>query len=202
VYNVRERLFASVVCGRLVDLNSLIVAIVAPHRRPLASRSRELCEISLFDQFTRKEAWTMAKITRSISISAPVEKVFAYMDDPTHMPEFWPSMIEVKDVKQAPEGVGSTFGWVYKMAGMRFEGVSETTEHIPNQRTATRSTKGIQSTFVWTYEPEDGGTKLTSEVEYVVPIPLLGRLAEAFILKQNEHEAETMLANLKARMET
>jgi hypothetical protein len=42
---------------------------------------------------------------------------------------------------------------------------------------------------------------MTMEVEYVVPIPLLGKLAEAFIVKQNEHEAEAMLANLKARME-
>jgi uncharacterized membrane protein len=144
----------------------------------------------------------MAKITRSIHINAPVEKVFAYMDDPGNMPEFWPSMIEVKDLQKTPTGIGTTFSWVYKMAGMRFEGASETTEYIPNRRTVTRSTKGIQSTFAWSYEPEEGGTKTTSEVEYVVPIPLLGKLAEAFILKQNEHEAEIVLANLKARMET
>ena len=143
----------------------------------------------------------MVKITRSIHINAPVEKVFAYMHDPRNMPEFWPSMVEVKDVKETPEGVGATFSWAYKMAGMRFEGSSETTEYIPNRRTVTRSTKGIQSTFVWTYDAEAGGTKVTSEAEYAVPIPLLGKLAEPFILKQNEHEAEAMLANLKARME-
>jgi hypothetical protein len=39
------------------------------------------------------------------------------------------------------------------------------------------------------------------KVEYTVPLPLLGKLAEAFIVKQNEHEADVMLANLKARME-
>ena len=37
--------------------------------------------------------------------------------------------------------------------------------------------------------------------EYTVPIPLIGKLAEVFIVKQNENEAETILANLKARME-
>jgi hypothetical protein len=42
---------------------------------------------------------------------------------------------------------------------------------------------------------------VTTEVEYTVPIPLLGKLVEAFIVKQNEHEAELFLANLKARME-
>jgi uncharacterized membrane protein len=143
----------------------------------------------------------MAKITRSISINAPVEKVFAFMSDPSNLPEIWPSMIEVKDVQPAPAG-GYNFGWVYKMAGTRFKGASEVTEFIANQRTVNKSTKGIQSTFVWGYEGEDGGTKLTMEIEYVVPVPLLGKLAEAFIVKQNEHEAEVLLANLKARMET
>ena len=42
---------------------------------------------------------------------------------------------------------------------------------------------------------------MTFEAEYTVPIPLLGKLAEAFIVKQNEHEAELLLGNLKARME-
>lgn len=142
----------------------------------------------------------MAKIKRTITINAPVEKVFGYMEDPTNLPEIWPSMVEVKDVRPSASG-GKDFGWVYKMAGMRFEGASETIEHIANQRTVTKSTKGIESTFVWTYEPEDSGTKLTVEVEYTVPIPLLGKLAEAFIVKQNEHEADVMLANLKVRME-
>jgi uncharacterized membrane protein len=142
----------------------------------------------------------MAKLTRTIAINAPVEKVFAYMNEPINLPEIWPSMVEVKDVKPSPAG-GYNFGWVYKMAGMRFEGASETTESITNQHVVTKSTRGIESTFVWAYEPEDGGTKLTLEVEYSVPIPLLGKLAEAFIVKQNEHEADVMLANLKARME-
>jgi len=142
----------------------------------------------------------MAKITKSVTINAPVEKVYAFMSEPTNLPEIWPSMVEVKDVQPSPAG-GYNFSWVYKMAGVRFDGASETTEAIPNQRVVTKSTKGIESTFVWMYEPEDGGTKLTLEVEYTVPIPLVGKLAEAFIVKQNQHEADVMLANLKARME-
>ena len=142
----------------------------------------------------------MAKITKSVTINAPVEKVYAFMSEPTNLPEIWPSMVEVKDVQPSPAG-GYNFSWVYKMAGVRFDGASETTEAIPNQRVVNKSTKGIESTFVWMYEPEDGGTKLTLEVEYTVPIPLVGKLAEAFIVKQNQHEADVMLANLKARME-
>lgn len=143
----------------------------------------------------------MTKVERAITINAPVEKVFDYMTEATNLPEIWPSMVEVKDVKRTPEHIGTTFQWVYKMAGMRFEGSSTVIEYVANQREVTKSERGIPSTFVWTYQPEDGGTRLTVEVEYTIPVPLLGKLAEAFIAKQNEHEAEVMLANLKARME-
>ena len=143
----------------------------------------------------------MVKIAKSITINAPVEKVFDYMNDPTHMPEFWPSLVEVKDVRPSTTG-GKDFGWVYKLAGMRFEGASESIEHVGNQRMVTKSTKGINTTFVWTYEPQNGGTKLTLEIEYTIPVPLLGKLAEGFIVNMNEREADTLLANLKARLET
>jgi len=142
----------------------------------------------------------MAKLQKSITINAPVDKVFAYLSDPKNLLEIWPSMVEIKDVQLAPAG-GYNLSWVYKMAGMRFEGASETTEEIPNQRTMTKSTKGIESHFVWSYESKNGGTKLTVDIEYKVPVPLLGKLAESFILKQNDHESDTLLSNLKARME-
>ena len=142
----------------------------------------------------------MAKIEKTITINAPVEKVFAYASDPTNLPEFWPSIVEIKDVQQLPSG-GRSFGWVYKMAGMRFEGTSEDTEYVANQRSVTENKGGIRSTIAWTYQPEAGGTRLTTVTEYTVPIPLLGRLAEAFIVRLNENEAELLLANLKARME-
>jgi uncharacterized membrane protein len=142
----------------------------------------------------------MAKVEKAITINAPVEKVCGYINEPTNLPEVWPSMVEAKDVQRLPNG-GNRFRWVYKMAGVRFEGTSEDTEVIANQRVVSKSTGGIESTFTWTFQPEDGGTKLTVEVEYTVPIPLLGKLAEAFIVKQNEREAELLLANLKAKME-
>jgi len=142
----------------------------------------------------------MAKVEKAITINAPVEKVCDYINEPTNLPEVWPSMVEAKDVQRLPNG-GNRFRWVYKMAGVRFEGTSEDTEVIANQRVVSKTKGGIESTVTWTFQPEAGGTKVTYEAEYTVPIPLLGKLAESFIVKQNEREAELILANLKARME-
>jgi len=143
----------------------------------------------------------MAKVERSITINAPVEKVFAYIADPMSEPEWQPGSVEVKDVTLTEEGVGSHYRWVYKMWGLRFEGESTTLEYIPNQRIVTQSKGGIVSTWTYTFEPHDGGTKANVVVEYTVPIPVLGKVAEALVLKQTEREADLAVANLKARME-
>jgi uncharacterized protein YndB with AHSA1/START domain len=142
----------------------------------------------------------MARIKKTITINAPVEEVFGYVEEPANVPEYWPSVIEVKDVEQLPNG-GTKYRWVYKMAGVRFEGSSEAIEYIPNQRTINDNKGGVPGTITWTYEPEDGGTKVTFEAEYTVNLPLLRRLAESFLIKVNEQEAETVLANVKAKME-
>ncbi len=142
----------------------------------------------------------MAKVEKSITIHAPAEKIFAYINLPTNLPEIWPSMVEAKDVQALSNG-GNSFRWVYKMAGMRFEGTSEDIEWVSDERVVSQTKGGIESTTTWILQPDPGGTKVTFGAEYTVPIPLLGRLAEAFIVRQNEHEAEVLLANLKARMQ-
>jgi uncharacterized membrane protein len=142
----------------------------------------------------------MAKLERSITINAPVEKVFNYVSDPHNHLEFWPSVVEVKDVKRLPNG-GYSHRFVYKMAGVRFEGASEHIEYIPNQRFVEKATGGIDATLDWGFQHENGGTKITVEAEYTVPVPVLGKVAEALVVKLNANEAEAILVNLKVRME-
>jgi len=141
----------------------------------------------------------MAKVERSITINAPVEKVFAYIEDPMNELEWIPSLVEVQDV--TGRGVETHFRWAYKMAGMRLEGESTNTEYIPNERIVTQSKGDIVSTWTLTFESHDGGTKLNFVIEYTIPVPVLGKLAEALVLRQNEREADLALANIKDRME-
>jgi uncharacterized membrane protein len=142
----------------------------------------------------------MPKVMKSAIINAPVEKVFNYATDQTNMPEIWPSMVDVKILEKLPNG-GTKSQYTYKMAGMRFEGINFDTEFVQNKRTVTRTEGGIESEITWDYEAEGETTRLTIASEYTIPIPLIGKMAEKFILKQNENELEIILANLKARME-
>ena len=143
----------------------------------------------------------MTTIERSIVIEAPPKQVFTYLEEPLHLLEIWPSMVEIKDVKPLPKG-GHSYHWVYKMAGMRFEGDTETVEFEPDRHFLSKSTGQIPATFDYRFTPEDGATKVEVKTEYEIPKMLLGKLAEPFILKLNEREADTFLANLKDRVET
>ena len=81
----------------------------------------------------------MVKAVKTITIKAPVEKVFDYLSEPTNLPEIWPSLVEIKDVQKLPSG-GNRNRWVYKMAGIRLEGTSESedTECVPNSAWSAR----------------------------------------------------------------
>ncbi|MGZ3452331.1 MAG: SRPBCC family protein [Polyangiales bacterium] len=142
----------------------------------------------------------MKKIRKSVLIQAPVERVFDYASNPENFPEVWPSMVEVSNIERKADGKHS-FDWVYKMAGIRFHGHTDTTEVIPNQRVVTKSEKGIESVFTWTYAAEGGGTRLTVETQYTLPGTVLDKLAEPFLIRTNEREAETVLENIKSRLE-
>ncbi len=142
----------------------------------------------------------MKKVSKSVSINAPVEKVFAYMEDPSHLPDIWPSILAISNIQEEADGKKS-YDWVYKMGGMKFNGKSETVEFIPNKRIVVNNPKGIKSKFTWDYEQEGSGTRLNFQAEYVIPVPLLGKLAASAVTKHGDEEADQLLANLKAKME-
>jgi coenzyme Q-binding protein COQ10 len=142
----------------------------------------------------------MATIRDSIVINAPVEKVFAYASDPTFTPDYWPSMVEVRNVQDHGDGI-LTYDWTYKMGGIRLEGSSEVVKFVPNKLLKTISKGGIESTITWMFAPIERGTQMDTLFEYSVPLPVLGRLAEGLILKQNERESKMILANLKMIVE-
>jgi hypothetical protein len=44
-------------------------------------------------------------------------------------------------------------------------------------------------------------TDLIFEADYRIPMPVLGRLAEKVVVRMNENEADTLMANVKAQIE-
>ena len=140
----------------------------------------------------------MAKIDKEVWVGAPIEKIFGYISDPRNLPEFWPSLMEIKDVQSLPNG-GYSARWVYKMLGMRFEGTGEYTQIVPHRFFVIETKGDIRSTIAWTVRSLENKTRVTLTIDYKVPVPLLGKLAEYIALKMNEQEADLIMANLQAR---
>jgi uncharacterized membrane protein len=143
----------------------------------------------------------MKKLLKSADINAPVERVYEFLNTPANLPGIWPSLVGVMNVERKANGT-SSFDWTYKMAGMHFHGHSTPIEVKQNQLVVMRSEEGIPNTFRWTYEPKGAGTRVTVEVEYSLPTPIIGRIAEAVMAKMNERELELLLANAKSSLES
>lgn len=143
----------------------------------------------------------MAKLTRSVTINAPVDKVFDFAMD---VGKFWTSFPEVavRDVQLKPEGVGTSARIYSFMLGLHVEGVIEYTEVVRNKRIGAKVTFGPETPlWTFTFEPLDGGTTLTAEGEWHVTIPGVGGPLEDWAAKSHREFLERGLNSMKAAVE-
>jgi len=143
----------------------------------------------------------MHKIQRVIDIKAPVQRVYDFVNQPNNLPGIWPNMVSVSNV--VPKAGGAhDFDWIFKMVGVHFKGHCAVEEAESGRYTRVRNESGIPSTFLWTYTGTNGaGTRLSLTVEYTMPTPVIGKIAEVLAAKINERDLDNMLANLKDVME-
>jgi uncharacterized membrane protein len=141
----------------------------------------------------------MASWKNSVAIAAPADRVFAYVDDPMNLPIWLPTMVEVRDV--IGTGAGQQFEWTSRMAGSLLRGQSTVIEHVPNVHGLHQSIGMVNSTFGYTVEPHEDGAILTVEIQYLVPVPVLGKLAERVLLRRNAREFEVGIVTIKDVLE-
>ncbi|HEX7603838.1 MAG TPA: SRPBCC family protein [Polyangiaceae bacterium] len=142
----------------------------------------------------------MQKIQRTIDIKAPVQRVYDFVNQPNNLLSIWPNMVSVSNVVARPGGAHD-FDWVFKMVGFHFKGHCAVEEAQSGKFARVRNESGIPSTFLWTYATNGSGTRLSLTVEYAMPTPVIGKIAEVLAAKINERDLDNMLANLKDVME-
>ena len=137
----------------------------------------------------------MEAIHESIDIHGSVDSVFAYVDDPENAPAWLPGMMEVYNI--TGQGVGARHQYTYRMAGFPLEGESTTIAHVLNERRVVRTSGGMESLWTYVVERAEVGAHLEITVEYSIPAPLLGRLAEKLVVRRNEREIHLAIQNIK-----
>jgi hypothetical protein len=146
------------------------------------------------------------EVRQVVSITAPVERVFAYLDVPENGLALIPNLVEVKEVVPLPNG-GHRMRFVsLGRRGKLCEWVSEHVERVPNSLVVVRSfTEGVVMTARRRFEPTADGSQLTGEIEYRFAVPwpqkVLMPLMEFQSRRATRKELRRVLEAVKARVE-
>ncbi len=139
------------------------------------------------------------KLTRSVTIKAPVETVFAFLADPTHWMLAIPNT-EVTETELTSHGVGTTARWAARILGIPMSVVHEYIEFVPNQRIVSKANSGFVLTF--TVAGENDETRLTLDGEWPVHVPLVEAPLQAVALGMIGDTPGEILTNIKAALES
>jgi carbon monoxide dehydrogenase subunit G len=139
-------------------------------------------------------------VERSIHVEAPVEDVFSFMDDPENQAAVTPSLGAVEAVERLENG-GKRVRYTYSMVAVPLDGTVEAVEYDPPNRIVWELSGAIEGEIRQTYEPEDGGTRVTYAADYRLPVPVVDRVAAPLIRRYNEREVRRTLENLKGAVE-
>jgi hypothetical protein len=137
----------------------------------------------------------------SIHVDAPVETVFDYVKEPAHFYDAMPERMRtrLKAVTVTPEGVGTTYEWVFgHLAGFELVGVVTREESVVNERIVDSSSTG--PVWTWTLEPDGDDTTVTLAFEYSTKIPLMDKVVDA-IGWRGDRDVEAILASIKDEVE-
>jgi uncharacterized protein YndB with AHSA1/START domain len=143
----------------------------------------------------------MSVMTRSILIQSPVSEVFEFARDPSRFVAAAPGFATRATVL-TPDGVGSSTNASLHGLGIRFEGTVEYTEVFASERIVAQvSFPGEHPTWTFTFEPWDGGTRLTMRAEWHVKAPVVGRIMDVIKAREHGSIAEQWLEAVKNPLE-
>lgn len=149
----------------------------------------------------------MLTVRKHVDIAAPVEDVFAYMDEPAHQPVITPSLTHSELVERRPNG-GARVRYTYRLFGLPFNGEVRATDYVPTERIVWALTGDLRGTIRWYFSSlaahsshRTDGTRFTYAATYALPGPALVRpLVAPLVRRYNAREVDQLLQNLRTRL--
>ena len=142
----------------------------------------------------------MSSLSRSTVIDCPPDRVYAVLSNVERLPEFSEMTAEVRNGPERPIRLGDRFEQVVKVLGAELETEWEVVELSPPNllRFEGTATGGARATLVERLSSSGGGTLVELEVDYDLPLGILGKAVDAaFLHGKNEEQAEQILVRLK-----
>jgi carbon monoxide dehydrogenase subunit G len=141
------------------------------------------------------------KLEKSIHISCPPEKVFAFVTDFANAPKWMVGFIEAKILTEGPARVGTQYMFASKFVGQKMEMKSEIVVWDPPTRYEYKSIDAPVSMHGgFSFKAEDGGTLVTMQGEG--EFGGLFKLAEGVMKSQMDKQMEDTIQALKKALES
>ena len=142
----------------------------------------------------------MARAEHSIVIERPPDEVFAYLSDPSKLPEWQASAIDARQETPEPMSIGTRVRETRKFLGRRMESVVEVTAYEPGRELSLKVVSGPLPFHVrQMLERVELGTKIDVVIEGE-PGGFF-KLAEPLVVRAVERELANNLATLKDVLE-
>ena len=143
----------------------------------------------------------MSKVAQSLEVDCTPESLMEYIVDVTNHPAFIGPLKSVENINGDVRKSGTSWDWVYSLAGVELSGKAETVRFVPGKEFVYKTTTGAKSTFTYRADPAGAKTKLSLNVDYEVPTNALGKMKASVFEKLNDAEGKRVVENLKVVLE-
>lgn len=139
----------------------------------------------------------MARAARSVHVEATVEQVWDYLRDPKSIVEWWPNCTEIHNVQACADG-GCTFKWTNKPGGVTCCGEIAEFVSDPDDGIVLHLAGDICGELHWRARRENGGTQVTFDSDYDLPVrALIPYLSPVRLLTFQQQEADEIAAKVR-----
>jgi ribosome-associated toxin RatA of RatAB toxin-antitoxin module len=147
------------------------------------------------------EEESVAQVTATTVIRAPLVDVYRIAKDVERFPEFMPDVQSIRVLSRS--GARATVEWVGLMQGRKVRWVEEETWDDTAYRSDFRLVEGDFSKFEgsWRFETVPDGTQTSLVLDYEMELPLAGALLSNLLRVLVRKNLESMLAALKGQLE-
>ncbi len=143
----------------------------------------------------------MGHITTTEEIAAPVEAVFAFVDDHRNTTKYMKDLTKWAPVGSKTHGKGAQFQVAMKAGPMTLSSVVDITTWTENRAIGWKSIEGFKQTGKWSFKPAGAGTEATFDMEYELPGGIAGRMLSRAAEPIVRGNIEQSVRNLRARVE-
>ncbi|WP_376766693.1 SRPBCC family protein [Nocardioides stalactiti] len=154
------------------------------------------------DEIRRYGGFVTSIVEHSVEVAAPVEEVFAYVDDFSKTKEWMYGLHKIDPVTEQTRGVGSTYDGVMKI-GVSLTSRIQCTGWEQDRLIEISSIKGIKNTQRWMFtDLGDGRTRVDAHISYTLPGGPAGKAMAAAVKPligvAVKHTSDALVRNVEA----